>query len=235
MSLDYPLNPTIGQTYELTGRRWVWDGFVWSLLTTGTLGATGATGIGATGATGIQGVQGNIGSTGATGPIGSTGATGVQGILGPVGSTGATGVIGTTGATGIQGNIGPVGSTGATGTAPNLISETSSTLTGSTGTVAHNYNTTGIWVHSSIAANFTANFTNVPTTAGVVISFTLILLQGATAYYPSAVQIDGVAQTINWFEGTAPSPLANKREIVSFNLLRNSGAWIVFGSYSTFG
>lgn len=215
MSLDYPLNPTLDQVYSIAGRTWRWDGIAWNLTSVGVIGATGATGI-----------QGNIGLTG---------ATGIQGLVGPTGLTGLTGATGLTGSTGPTGATGVTGSTGSTGPAPNLIAEASTTLTGSTGTVAHNYNTGGIWIHSSIAANFTANFTNVPTTAGTVVSFTLILLQGASPYYANAVQIDGVAQTINWFEGTTPTPLANKREIASFNLVRNSGAWIVFGSYSTFG
>lgn len=215
MSLDYPLNPSVDQIYSVAGRSWRWDGTAWNLTSVGVIGATGATGI-----------QGNIGLTG---------ATGIQGLIGATGLTGPQGATGITGATGLTGSTGAQGSTGATGPAPNLIAEASNTLTGSTGTVAHSYTVGGIWIHTSIAANFTANFTNVPTTAGTVVSFTLILIQGATAYFPNAVQIDGVAQTINWFDGVAPTPLANKREIASFNLVRNSGAWIVFGSYSSFG
>jgi hypothetical protein len=38
------------------------------------------------------------------------------------------------------------------------------TKTSATGTVVHDFSTSAIWYHSSISANFTANFTNVPTT-----------------------------------------------------------------------
>lgn len=321
MPLDYPSNPTLGQTYILNGRSWIWDGWAWSLTSAGTIGATGATGAqGATGLVGgptysvtnsgassylIDGVAnptinllrgftyyfpvaatghpfwiktsqvtgtGSTYSTGVTnngsengtivftvpfdapstlyyicqfhssmsgtllvsnvGPVGSTGITGnigATGSTGPVGSTGATGVTGSTGSTGV------IGATGSTGPSPNFVLEASNTLTGSTGTVAHNYTVGGIWIHTGIAANFTANFTNVPTTAGSVVNFTLVLIQGATPYYSNAVQIDGVAQTINWLEGVTPTPLANKKDMVSFNLVRSAGSWIVFGSYSTFG
>jgi len=236
MSLNYPLNPFVNQIYEINGRRWIWDGNAWTLLTTGTLGATGATG--ATGITGITGATGPLGATGLTGPTGLTGSTGIQGATGVIGTTGATGVIGptgATGATGIQGFTGTTGATGATGPTPNLILETSNSLSSATGVVAHNYTLGGIWVHSSISANFTANFTNVPTSTGAVVSFTLILIQGSTPYSPTAVQIDGAAQTILWLDSAAPTPLANKREMASFNLVRSGASWLVFGSYASFG
>ena len=173
MPLDFPTSPTLGQSYSLTGRTWVWDGSGWSLTDVGAQGATGATGV-----TGIQ---------------------------------------------------------GATGPAPNLIIEASNSLTASTGVVAHNYALGGIWIHSSIAANFTANFTNVPTSVGAVVNFTLVLQQGATAYIATAVQIDGQAQTIKWVENTVPSGNANKTDLQSFSLLRISGSWLVLGSLSSFG
>lgn len=187
MAIDYPSNPSVGQTYNFNGRSWLWDGYAWSLTSVGIIGATGS-----------------------TGPIGATGATGLQGSTGPQGSTGATGV------------------------PPNLILEASNTISGATGTVVHSYTVAGIFIHSSIASNFTANFTNVPTTAGGVVSFSLILLQGLTAYYPNAVQIDGVNQTINWVDGAAPTPAANRKEVVSFTLIRNGGAWVVLGNMSSY-
>jgi len=115
--------------------------------------------------------------------------------------------------------------------------ENISTLTGSTGVVPHDFNKNLVWLHSNIAANFTANFTNVPasTTQSQAINFTLILLQGLTGYLPNAVQIDGVSQTINWQDNQTPTPSANKKEIVSFSLIRNGVTWIVLGSLSSYG
>ena len=49
-------------------------------------------------------------------------------------------------------------------------SEIVNTLTGATSTVDHSLNQGSVWNHTSIAANFTANFTNVPTTTDRTIS-----------------------------------------------------------------
>ena len=103
-----------------------------------------------------------------------------------------------------------------------------------TGVVVHDFSTGAIWSHETIAANFTANFTNMPTTSGRTIVCTLMILQGATAYIPNAVQIDGVAQTISWQGGSAPTGTANKREIVSFTFVR-SASWFVLGSLTSYG
>jgi hypothetical protein len=113
--------------------------------------------------------------------------------------------------------------------------EVLNTKTTATGTVVHDFLTGAIWVHSSISANFTANFTNVPTTDNRTINVVLVLIQGATARIPNAVQIAGSGQTILWQGGTAPTGNANKRDIVSFTLLRTGSAWTVLGSLSTYG
>ena len=109
--------------------------------------------------------------------------------------------------------------------------EVTSDLTGATGVVAHDLSNGAVFDHTSLAADFTANFTNVPTTASRTISVALILTQGATAYMPTAVQIDGVAQTILWQGGSAPTGTASGTDVVSFTLIRSSGsAWKVIGS-----
>jgi len=109
--------------------------------------------------------------------------------------------------------------------------EITSDLTGATGVVVHNLNNGAIFDHTSLAADFTANFTNVPTTTNRTISVVLILSQGATAYIPTAVQIDGVAQTILWQGGSAPTGTASGTDVVGFTLIRSSGgAWKIVGS-----
>jgi hypothetical protein len=109
--------------------------------------------------------------------------------------------------------------------------------TSATGTVTHDFSTGAIWSHASIAANFTANFTNIPTTVNRTIVLTLILLQGATPFIPTAVQIDGIGQTLNWQGGSAPTAGANKKEIVSFTLIRSEAgpSWTVLGSLTSYG
>jgi hypothetical protein len=135
-------------------------------------------------------------------------------------------------------------STAAAGTFTNLTASALTTLqqttevlntkTGATGTVVHDYSTGGIWYHSSMSANFTANFTNVPTTNNRSVTVALILDQGATARLPTAVQIDGVAQTIQWGGGSIPVGTNNYTDIVNFMLIRSSSAWTVLGSLSTY-
>lgn len=116
----------------------------------------------------------------------------------------------------------------------NQTTEVINTKTGATGTVVHDFSIGSVWYHSSLAANFTANFTNVPTTDNRSIVITLILNQGATARIPSAVQISGVGQTIYWFGGSIPSGNINAIDIVSFSLIRIGASWTVLGSLTTY-
>ena len=104
------------------------------------------------------------------------------------------------------------------------------TKTGATGVIDHNLSTTAIWYHSSVAANFTINFTNAPTTNDRIITASVIINQGATAYIPNAVQIAGVAQTLNWADNTVPTGVANRTQIFGFSLIRTGSAWVVLGS-----
>jgi len=115
------------------------------------------------------------------------------------------------------------------------ITEQIQTLTGATGVVTHNFSLGSLFYHTSIAANFTVNLTNVPTTNNRSIVVSLVLDQGATARVPSALQIDGVAQTINWAGGSVPAGTANKKDLISFVILRVSNGWIVFGSNCCYG
>lgn len=112
--------------------------------------------------------------------------------------------------------------------------EVINSISGATGTVIHNFSSSSLFFHSSIAANFTANFINVPVTDDRAITVALILDQGATAYIPNAVQIAGVSQTIKWSGGSEPSGTNNYTDIVNFTLIRSGGAWTVLGSLSTY-
>ena len=109
------------------------------------------------------------------------------------------------------------------------------TKTSATGTVDHDFSTGAIFYHSSISSDFTANFTNVPTTDNRTISVVLILSQGLTAYLPTAVQIDGAAQTINWLSNAAPTGTVSQLDFISFTFIRVGAAWSVVGSISTYG
>ena len=105
-------------------------------------------------------------------------------------------------------------------------------ITGATGTVNHDFTAANVWVHTSIAANFVVNITNVPTTNNRVSTITLNLVQGATAYYITAIQIDGSGQTVNWL-GSRPTP--NNIDILTISLIRSNNSWLVNASYASHG
>lgn len=114
------------------------------------------------------------------------------------------------------------------------VTEPLTVLTGSTGVVTHDTSVANIFYHTGITANFTANFTNVPTTNNRAVSYAIVLVQGGTPYIPSAVQIGGVAQTINWSGNTQGVGTANRTDVVIFQLFRVSDAWRVIGSLGSF-
>ena len=112
--------------------------------------------------------------------------------------------------------------------------ETLDPKTGATGTVTHDLNTAAVFYHSSISANFTANFTNADTTNNKTTSIALVLAQGATAFMSTGVQIGGVAQPIIWQGGSAPTGTASGTDVVSFTLIRTGSAWTVIGSGTSY-
>ena len=114
--------------------------------------------------------------------------------------------------------------------------EVLTTKTGATGTVVHDTSTGLIFYHTGVAANFTANFTNMLVNANRTVVVTLIIVQGSTPYYPSGVQINGSAQTIKWISASTPTPTANRTEIFSFSLIQTTaGTWIVLGQMASYG
>jgi hypothetical protein len=93
--------------------------------------------------------------------------------------------------------------------------------TAATGTVAFDTQTQGILYYTTNAsANFTLNFTNVNAnlTTGDSISCVFLNTNGATAYYPTAFQVDSVGVTPKWSGGTAPSA-GNASAIDSYSFI----------------
>jgi hypothetical protein len=109
---------------------------------------------------------------------------------------------------------------------PATISASVLTADYSTGTI--------FYVSSSAASNFTVNVTNVPTDNDKAITVVIVLTQGATGRIPSALQVDGNAQTIKWLGGNAPTPTsgAGKIDIFNFTLIRTGSAWLVLANSS---
>jgi hypothetical protein len=124
---------------------------------------------------------------------------------------------------------------GATLSGTTTISQSVETFTSPTITsnaVTLNFNLGAIFALGSNSANITANFTNIPGTAGQVISTTLIITQGATPYIPSAITINsGGSVTPKWQGGSAPSGTANHIDIVSLIFICTAtNTWTTIGA-----
>jgi hypothetical protein len=113
--------------------------------------------------------------------------------------------------------------------------EVFSSIADATGVVTHDCSSGHIFYHTSLDANFTANFTNLGLANGEATSLTLVLSQGGTAYIANNVQIGGAAQTIKWSGNTEPTGNTNAVDVQSFSVLRVGGDYIVLGQLSTFG
>lgn len=87
----------------------------------------------------------------------------------------------------------------------------------------------------ALTGNIAANFVNVPTFEGRVVSSNLIVSQSASAFIVSGVQVAGVGQTILWANGVTPTGNAGKHDVFGFSLIRSGSAWTVLGQMSTYG
>jgi hypothetical protein len=115
------------------------------------------------------------------------------------------------------------------------VQESFSTLTSATGTVTHDCDNGHVFRHTTPSANWTANFTNLSLTSSYATTLTLVIVQGATAYIPTAVQIGGSAQTLNWQGGSQPIGTDNGIDVVSFSILNVGGTYTVLGQLVDFG
>jgi hypothetical protein len=116
----------------------------------------------------------------------------------------------------------------------NGVYEFFSSLADATGIVTHNCANGHLFYHTSPDANWTVNLTNLLDTWNRATSITLIIAQGATGYIPNAVQIAGVAQTLNWQGNVTPTPSTNRTDVVTFSIINNSGTYIVLGQLTGF-
>jgi hypothetical protein len=188
-----------------------------------------------------------------SGTAGPTGATGPTGLTGPqfqltASTTGAL-IFSANGTTATGSNFlifdSTTGSTGEMVVYGSLkvhdtlkveqIEERTNLKTGATGTVTHDWSTGSIFYHTSIAANFTCDITNLPVAADKTYTIALMLIQGNSPFYANALSVNGSPVTINWLSNITPAPAANKKEIETFILTYTSSTWTVFGSYLSYG
>lgn len=116
--------------------------------------------------------------------------------------------------------------------------------TAATGTINYDLSTQSVLYYTS---NATGNWTlNIRGNSGTTLnsmmatgqSMTLAFLatQGSTAYYNSAVTIDGSSVTPKWFGGSAPSAgNANGIDVYTYTIIKTgSAAYVVIASLSRF-
>jgi hypothetical protein len=100
--------------------------------------------------------------------------------------------------------------------------------TAATGTIAFDTQTQGVLYYTTNAtANFTLNFTNVNSNLAIGDSISCVFLNtnGATAYYPTAFQVDSVGVTPKWSGGTAPAAgNASAIDSYSFIIIKTANA-----------
>jgi len=121
---------------------------------------------------------------------------------------------------------------------------TTVSATAATGTIQYDVITQSVLFYTSNASgNWTLNIRGSSTvslnsfmTTGQSISIAFLVTQGATAYYNSALQIDGASVTPKWQGGTAPtSGNASGVDIYTYTVVKvGSASYNVFASQTQF-
>ena len=114
---------------------------------------------------------------------------------------------------------------------------TYSTSISSGATVSFDCSTACLWyVTSTVSGNWTASITNMNIAANQTSGVSFIIEQGATAYLPTALSINGTNVTISWQGGSPPSGNASKKDVITFSALQTGAStYVVFGQLVTFG
>lgn len=137
------------------------------------------------------------------------------------------------------------GSTSKIAMIPTNIAEPATvSATAATGTINYDVTTQSVLYYTSNAsANWTVNFRgssgtslNTLMSTGQMITVAFLVTQGATAYYNSAVQVDGSSVTPKWQGGTAPSAgNASSIDVYTYTIVKTgSAAFTVFASQTKF-
>jgi hypothetical protein len=126
----------------------------------------------------------------------------------------------------------------------NIVEPATVSATAATGTIAYDVTTQSVLYYTSNAsANWTMNFRgssgtslNTLMTTGQMITVAFLVTQGATAYYNSAVQVDGSSVTPKWQGGTAPTAgNASSVDVYTYTIVKTgSAAFTVFASQTKF-
>jgi hypothetical protein len=121
---------------------------------------------------------------------------------------------------------------------------TTISATAATGTINYDISTQSVLYYTTNAsANWTVNFRgssgtslNTLMSTGQTVTVVFLVTQGTTAYYNSAVQVDGSAVTPKWQGGSAPSAgNASGIDIYAYTIIKTgSAAFTVLASLTQF-
>jgi hypothetical protein len=135
-------------------------------------------------------------------------------------------------------------STGGSSKFPNILETATVSATAATGTIAFDVITQSVLYYTTNASgNFTLNFRGDGTTSlntlmatGESISATFLVTNGSTAYYNSAVTVDGSSVTPKWQGGTAPTTgNASSVDVYTYAIVKTgSAAFTIFASVTKF-
>lgn len=116
--------------------------------------------------------------------------------------------------------------------------------TGATGTInIEALDKTVLLITANAAANWTINLRgnadwslDTVLDVGQQVTFVLLATQGATAYYPTTVKVDGTTVAVKWAGGTAPAAgSSNGIDAYSLTAIKTASAtWTVLGSVGRF-
>lgn len=116
--------------------------------------------------------------------------------------------------------------------------------TAATGTINYDLSTQSILYYTSNAsANWTVNIRGNSSTTlnsmmatGQSVTMTFLVTQGSTAYYNSAVTIDGTSVTPKWLGGSAPTAgNINGVDVYTYTIIKTgSAAYTIFASQSRY-
>jgi hypothetical protein len=135
-------------------------------------------------------------------------------------------------------------STGGSSKFPNILETATVSATAATGTINLDVITQSVLYYTTNAsANFTVNFRGDGTTSlntlmatGESIAANFLVTNGSTAYYNSAVTVDGTSVTPKWQGGTAPtSGNASSVDVYNYVIVKTGSAtYTVFASVTKF-
>ena len=107
-------------------------------------------------------------------------------------------------------------------------------ITGATGDVVHDCTNSNFFYHTSIAGNFTPNFTELNMQNNQFTEGSLILTQGGTGYLPEAFKVDSTGSAIYWeWPGSSFFTASiNKTDTIDFKITKRSDTYNIFARFA---